>query len=134
MRATTNPEPGYSFTTEERAYLDELDRLRAQSDLEPVDRVLDTADEGIVQTTTESIRSGATPAQEGLYDLVGHFSKKSGFPFSAVTYVPEALDGWRPEYPAELRERPRAAAVVSMTYTGSQFLVLVVYGDMDYTP
>ena len=66
--------------------------------------------------------------------LVGHFSKKTGYPSSAVTYVPQALDGWRPESPAELRQRPRSAAVVSITFTGSQFLVLLVYGDMDYTP
>lgn len=134
MHATVNPEPGYSFAAEENAYLDELDRMRGLAGLDPVDRMLDTASDSIVQQTTESIRSGATPTREGLHTLVGHFSKKTGFPFSAATYVPPALDGWTPAYPQELRQAPRAAAIVSMTHTSSGFLVLVVYGDMDYTP
>lgn len=134
IEATANPEPGYSFAAEEKAYLDELDRLRGLAGLDPVDRVVDTVDESIVQQTTEAIRSGATAPREGLHTLVGHFSKKTGFPFSAATYVPAALDGWTPSYPQELRQTPRAAAVVSMTYAASGFLVLVVYGDMDYTP
>ncbi len=134
MHATVNPEPGYSFAAEESAYLDELDRLRGLAGLDPVDRVVDTADEAIVQQTTESIRAGVTPPREGLHTLVGHFSGKTGFPFSAATYVPTTLDGWTPVYPQELRQIPRAAAVVSMTHTSAGFLVLVVYGDLDYAP
>ncbi|MBL4686612.1 MAG: hypothetical protein JKY37_18595 [Nannocystaceae bacterium] len=133
MTAVANPEQGYQFDAEESAYLDELDRMRREADLDPVDRVRDSADESIIAQATDRIRSGS-PVDEELHALIGHFSKKINVPFTAMTLVPIELNGWIPEYPAELLTRPRVGAIVSILHVGDQYVVLVIFGDLDFTP
>ncbi len=134
MKAVTNPGPDYTFDAEEQAYLDELDRLRGEGSLERVDRIRDDVDDGVILQATNRIRSGASPLDEEVYALVGHFSKKTGLPFSAHTYVTPQLDGWRPEYPSEALARPRVAAVSTIVQHEGQYVVIIIYGDLDYTP
>ncbi len=133
MKATVHPEPGYDFAAEERAYLDELDRLRHDAKLGNADRVADSIDEGIIVASTQRILRGA-PQDEELRNLIGHFTKKTGVPFTAQTWVTSQLNGWRPEYPADLLTRPRMGVVVTIVHTRSRYVVTVIFGDLDFTP
>ena len=133
MKAVTNPEPGYAFEAEEKAYLDELDRLRQEAGLGKADRVADAVDQGIVVQANERVAAGSPHAEE-MQNLLGHFSKKTGIPFTAHTFVLPQLDGWRPEYDADLLSRPRMGVVVNIMHIDQQYVVTVLFGDLDFTP
>lgn len=134
MQAVIDPEPGYGFEAEEQAYLDELDRLRGEATLDPVDRVGDPVDDNVIDQTMHNAAARGGDFNEVLVELLGHFSGRTNLPFTAHTYVVPQLDGWTPQFPDDLLTRPRVAAVVTILGRPGHFGVLVFFADLDSTP